>query len=172
MAARPFHLAWFLSQGYGPKSWRSDFPGTDVARWMMPDLFDELNLPAAHLINTTVFDYAPQIVAALKARGDEFIGHGRTNAERHGGMWEADEKRFLQEISDSIEKASGKRPRGWMAPWMSQSTVTPDLLKGAGYEFMMDWPCDDQPIWMRTRAGPLLCVPYPAEINDSPGIVH
>ena len=27
MAGRPFHLAWFLSQGYGPKSWRSDFPG-------------------------------------------------------------------------------------------------------------------------------------------------
>jgi len=28
--------------------------------------------------------------------------------------------------------------------------------------------CDDQPIWMRTRSGPILSVPYPVEVNDSP----
>ena len=42
MAQRQFHLAWFLSQGYGPKSWRGDWPGSDIARWMMPDLFIDL----------------------------------------------------------------------------------------------------------------------------------
>ena len=102
-------------------AWR-DY-GNRVGVWRCLELFDELNLPASHLINTTVFDYAPQIVDALKARGDEFIGHGRTNAERHGQMWEADEKRFLEEVRDAIEKASGKRPRGWMAPWMASTRV-------------------------------------------------
>ena len=29
MPAKRFHLAWFLSQGYGPKAWRSQWPGTD-----------------------------------------------------------------------------------------------------------------------------------------------
>ncbi len=42
MAKHPFHLAWFLSQGYGPKSWRSIWPGADTGRWMMPDLFIDL----------------------------------------------------------------------------------------------------------------------------------
>jgi len=42
MAKRQFHLAWFLSQGYGPKTWRGDWPGSDVGRWMMPDLFIDL----------------------------------------------------------------------------------------------------------------------------------
>jgi len=39
-----FHLAWFLSQGYGPKTWRSAWPGSDsdLRRWMMPDLFIDL----------------------------------------------------------------------------------------------------------------------------------
>ena len=32
----------------------------------------------------------------------------------------------------------------------------------------MDWPADDQPFWMQTRTGPILSVPYPIEINDSP----
>ncbi|MDP1964665.1 MAG: NtaA/DmoA family FMN-dependent monooxygenase [Reyranella sp.] len=39
---KPFHLAWFLSQGYGPKSWRSQWPGSDLGRWMMPDIFVDL----------------------------------------------------------------------------------------------------------------------------------
>lgn len=36
----------------------------------------------------------------------------------------------------------------------------------------MDWPCDDQPIRMRTRAGPLLHVPYPIEIDDGPAVAR
>ena len=50
---RPFHLAWFLSQGYGPKSWRTDWPGSDIRRWMMPDLFVEL----ARAMARACFDY-------------------------------------------------------------------------------------------------------------------
>ncbi len=42
MAKRRFHLSWFLSQGYGPKGWRGLWPGSDVANWMMPDLFLDL----------------------------------------------------------------------------------------------------------------------------------
>ena len=53
MAKRPFHLAWFLSQGYGPKSWRSRWPGSDIARWMMPDLFIDL----AKGMDRACFDY-------------------------------------------------------------------------------------------------------------------
>ena len=53
MAKPHFHLAWFLSQGYGPKTWRSDWPGSDVARWMMPDLFLDL----ARVMERAVFDY-------------------------------------------------------------------------------------------------------------------
>jgi len=36
----------------------------------------------------------------------------------------------------------------------------------------MDWPMDDQPVWLRTRAGPLLSVPYPIELNDAQVIIH
>jgi FMN-dependent oxidoreductase (nitrilotriacetate monooxygenase family) len=50
---RPFHLAWFLSQGYGPKTWRGDWPGSDTHRWMMPDLFIDL----AQGMERGCFDY-------------------------------------------------------------------------------------------------------------------
>ena len=55
MAKDHFHLAWFLSQGYGPKAWRSMWPGTeyDKHRWMMPDIFVDL----AQGLERGCFDY-------------------------------------------------------------------------------------------------------------------
>jgi hypothetical protein len=53
-----------------------------------------------------------------------------------------------------------------------ESNVTPDLLKEAGYTHLLDWPLDDQPIWMQTRTGPLLSVPYPMELNDAGAQAH
>ncbi len=150
-------------------AWR-DY-GNRVGVWRLYELLDELKLPACHLVNTTVFDYAPDVIEPIIARGDEIIGHGRTNAERHGQWWEADEARMLAEVRSKIEAATGRAPRGWMAPWMSQSIHTPDLLQEAGYSFEMDWPCDDQPIWMKTRNGRLMSMPYSLEINDSPQIL-
>jgi hypothetical protein len=36
----------------------------------------------------------------------------------------------------------------------------------------MDWPMDDQPVWLRTRSGPILSVPYPIETDDAQAIIH
>ena len=46
-----------------------------------------------------------------------------------------------------------------------------DLLQEAGYRYVMDWTMDDQPIWIRTRKGRILTVPYPIEVNDTRGII-
>ena len=35
----------------------------------------------------------------------------------------------------------------------------------------MDWTCDDQPIWMKTRKGRILAMPYPIECYDNRGLV-
>jgi hypothetical protein len=59
-----------------------------------------------------------------------------------------------------------------MGPAAAESNITPDLLKEAGYTYVMDWPADDQPFWLNTRSGPILSVPYPAELNDSAAIIH
>jgi len=145
--------------------------GNRIGVWHILDMLDQLGLPAAHLMNSAVLDYAPEIAQAIQGRGDEIIGHGRTNAERQGSLWEEDELRLLLQVREHIRERTGQEVRGWMSPWMSVSPRTPDLLKEAGYRFLMDWPGDDQPIWMRTRSGPMLSVPYPFELNDSPQIL-
>jgi hypothetical protein len=53
-----------------------------------------------------------------------------------------------------------------------ETSHTPDLLKEIGYSYLMDWPMDDQPVWMRTKHGSLLSIPYPIELNDSQHVIH
>ena len=147
-------------------AWR-DY-GNRVGIWRMFDLFDELACPLAHNLNSMILDHHPEIGERMMQRGDEFVAHGRSNSERQGDMWEEDEARLIAETTEAIRKFTGKKPVGWMSPWLSQSRQTLDLLQEAGYLYQCDWPLDDQPIWMRTRGGKILNMPYPIETNDSP----
>ncbi len=150
-------------------AWR-DY-GNRVGAWRMLAEFDRLQLPACVLLNTALYAYAPELVAAFRARGDEMVGHGRSNAERQGILAEAEEARLIAEATAEMTRQEGRHPGGWLGPWISESRVTPDLLQEAGYTYLLDWCMDDQPIWMRTRKGRILSVPYPQELNDIPMIV-
>jgi allantoinase len=100
------------------------------------------------------------------------VAHGRTNAENLRGLWQPDEERLLREVTETIARHEGAPPAGWMGSGAYENAHTPDLLKEIGYKYLMDWPMDDQPVWLRTRAGPLLSMPYPIELNDAQVIIH
>jgi allantoinase len=150
-------------------AWR-DY-GNRVGAWYMLDAFDALKLPMAALVNSAMYDYAPELVSACRARGDEIVGHGRTNAERQGILDEAGERALIEEATARLAKEEGGPPEGWLGPWISHSHATPDLLVESGYRYLLDWCMDDQPIWFRCRgAKKIMAVPYPQEINDIPAI--
>jgi len=150
-------------------AWR-DY-GNRVGAWRMIELLDALGWPCSVILNSEIYDYAPQLAAAFRARGDEFIGHGRSNSERQGILDEEGERALIGEATAAIACHEGRAPAGWLGPWISQSRTTPDLLQEAGYSYLLDWCMDDQPVWFRTRKGRILSVPYPQELNDIPMIV-
>ena len=150
-------------------SWREY--GNRVGAWRMLDLFETLKVPTGVILNTSMYDHAPELVEAFVKRGDEMIGHGHTNSHRQGTLAEAEERALLVSCRERIRQASGKAPRGWLSPWISESALTPDLLAEAGYRYTLNWCHDDQPVPMATRAGRLWSVPYPQELNDIPMII-
>jgi allantoinase len=141
--------------------------GTRVGAWRLLDLLEEFHIPATLLVNTDLYEACPDVVDAFRKRGDEIASHGRTNSERQGGMAEAEERALIQEATSIMARHEGQPPQGWLSPWISETHVTPDLLKAAGYRYVLDWCGDDQPVWLATSGGPLLAVPYPQELNDS-----
>ena len=87
-------------------------------------------------------------------------------------MWEEDEAVLIRTVTDTIARGSGTTPTGWLSPSLSETAVTPDLLQEARYEYVLDWPADDQPFWLKTRSGRIIAVPYPLELNDFTAQLH
>lgn len=151
-------------------SWR-DY-GNRVGVWRCLELFDALRLPVGAIINTSLYDYCPEVVAAFVRRGDELIGHGHTNSDRQADLPEAVERALLASCRLRIEAESGTAPAGWLSPWISESPRTPDLLAETGYRYTLNWCHDDQPVPFATRSGKTLwSIPYPQELNDIPMMV-
>ena len=150
-------------------SWR-DY-GNRVGVWRCLELFDALKLPVGALINTSLYDYCPEVVEAHVKRGDELIGHGHTNSERQGEFGEENERKLLLSCKERIRHESKTDPAGWLSPWISESHLTPDLLAETGYRYTLNWCHDDQPVEFTTRRGKLWSIPYPQELNDIPAIV-
>lgn len=145
--------------------------GNRVGVWRLLELFDKLGLPVSALINSELYEHCPQVLEALRARGDEMVGHGRTNSEHQNDFDEAGETELIREVTDAIRRHEGKSPKGWLSPGVNPSELTTDLLQEAGYEYILDWPMDDQPVWLATRKGHILSVPYAHEVNDIPMII-
>jgi len=91
----------------------------------------------------------------MRAAGT-IAGSRRTRAD-HGGEAE-------------IARHEGRPPRGWLGPWISESEITPDLLKRPATATCSTVPRRPA-VALKTRAGPLLSVPYPQEANDANAIV-
>jgi allantoinase len=137
--------------------------GNRVGFWRLLEVFDTFKIPGALAINGSALAAYPAIVEAAKVRHWEFMGHGFT--QRNMQKVE-NEREDIRKTAEVIEAATGKRPRGWLGPGLTETWETPDLLKMEGYEYVADWVLDDQPVWLKTTTKPIVNIPYTQECND------
>jgi len=137
--------------------------GNRVGFWRFTEILDSLNIKAALAINgTAVRAYEPISQAALE-RAWEFMGHGYTQRNMQKVENERDD---IARTTEAIRSFTGKRPRGWLGPGLTETWETPDLLASEGYEYVCDWVLDDQPVVLKTRTKAIVNVPYTQECND------
>ncbi|MBK4738356.1 polysaccharide deacetylase family protein [Noviherbaspirillum pedocola] len=137
--------------------------GMRVGFWRFLDVLSARGLRATLALNgSTITEYAPACAAALKA-GWEFMGHGYVQKPMHRVE---DQAGAIRQTVDAIRDFTGKAPRGWESPGLTETGETLDLLAEAGIEYVADWVLDDQPVALKTRAGRMVSVPYTVEIND------
>jgi allantoinase len=150
-------------------SWR-DY-GNRVGAWRILEAFRTQDWPLAILLNSALCESAPQLVRACRDQQCEFIAHGYSNSDTLAGLSEAQEAEYLRRVAHQIRQATGHSPTGWASPWIAETPQTPDLLQECGYGYLLDWCMDDQPVWLTTRGGRILSVPYSQEINDSSAVI-
>lgn len=138
--------------------------GARVGVWRVIDCLDRHGVRASALLNSLAVDHYPQIVKAGTARNWAWLAHGRTNSVLHTGLSRDEERRVLAEIVEPIAAGTGRRPRGWMGPGLTETANTPELLAELGFSYVLDWTNDDQP-YPLTVPG-MISVPYTVELND------
>ena len=91
------------------------------------------------------------------------MGHGWLQAPMHSLE---DQHASIRRTIEAIRDVSGKSPRGWESPGLTETLETVDLLAAEGIEYVADWVLDDQPCQIQTSSGTLVSLPYTVEIND------
>jgi allantoinase len=129
------------------------------------DLLGERRIRASAFINAQCADVYPSLARAVLEAKWELVGHGWFQRSL---KQVPDEEAEITRCLKRLEQLSGEKVRGWFGAGGGESNDTPDILKRCGVEFVHDWLVDDLPCWMRTTAGPLLCLPYTWELNDVP----
>ncbi|MFI6868480.1 polysaccharide deacetylase family protein [Nocardia sp. NPDC050406] len=142
--------------------WRDYGPRVGV--WRIIESLDRHGIRASALLNSDVVEHNPQIVKAGLERDWAWLAHGKTNSEITAGMTVEEEREYLTAIVDTIAAATGRRPRGWMGPGLTETFDTPRLFADLGGEYVLDWTNDDQPYALNVPG--LLSVPYTVELND------
>ncbi len=137
--------------------------GMRVGFWRFLDTLQQRGLKASFAVNGSACEVYPEACSAAHEAGWDFIGHGFVQRPMHKVEDEAD---AIARTIEAITRLTGKPPRGWESPGLTETDETADLLAEAGIEYVCDWVLDDQPVTMRTRSGSLVSIPYTVEIND------
>lgn len=149
----PLNYGW---RDYGPR----------VGIWRMIESLDRHGLRASVLLNSDVVELYPQIIEAGLARDWVWLAHGQNNSRFQTGMEPEEERAFLAQIVDTVEKGVGRRPKGWLGPALTETFQTPRLLAELGLSYVLDWCADDQPFPLRVPGQQMFSVPYSIELND------
>ena len=137
--------------------------GNRVGFWRLRDMFKQYGIVPTLAVNGSVIDsYRPIVDAALEG-GWEFLAHGYIQSPMHNLD---DQRDHIQRTIEAILNFTGKRPRGWESPGLTETMDTLDILAECGIEYVANWPLDDQPVELKVKSGKMYSIPYPVETND------
>lgn len=160
------------------KAWPQPYPavpgysirdyGNRVGHTRQMQVLDRYGIRGSISLSTALCEHHPEIIAACAERDWEFFSHGIYNTRYTYGLSEAQEREMIEDSMSTIERHTGRRPAGYLAPALSHSEHTIDLFAELGGLYTCDLFHDDQPTPVRVRSGArFVSVPYSLEMNDT-----
>ncbi len=110
----------------------------------------------------------PEVVRRISDEGHEVVAHSYTMDVIHAYLDEAEERANITRTTELIERATGKRPTGWISPRSTPGIRTPRLLAEAGYDWHGDTLNDDLPYLVKFGERSIIAFPNNTEVNDLP----
>ena len=140
--------------------------GNRVGHQRLMELLDKYGLRGSVSLNIALCDHHPEIIEDCVARDWEFFSHGIYNTRYSYGLSPEQEQVVLTDSIATVEKASGQRIRGYLAPALTHTEHTLDLIAENDFWYSCDLFQDDQPQPLKTKTSKLVSMPYSLEVND------
>ncbi len=137
--------------------------GMRAGFWRQFEALTKRSIPTTLAINGNVVKSYPRIAAAGRDAGFEFMGHGFIQGPMHKVENQDD---AIRRTVENIAEFTGKAPRSWESPGLTETEETLDLLRKHGIEYVADWVIDDLPQEVDTPHGVITTIPYTVETND------
>lgn len=147
--------------------------GNRVGLWRMIEIMDAHNMRGTVCLNADAIREYPRIIEEGQKRKWAWIGHGMNNSPASflNNLDEDQERKIIGTVLTTMEQALGRKTKGWIGPFLSETFNTPHILADMGVEYLCDFTADDQPFKFNTRTGSLIGMPYTLELNDVPAFL-
>jgi allantoinase len=147
--------------------------GNRAGFWRMAEAMDRCGVRGSVSLNVAVCEHHPEVIEACVERGWELYSHGTYNTRYTFGMSEEQERALIQDSIDTVKRVSGQKLDGWLAPALTYTERTLDLVADMGLTYVCDLFHDDQPgpvkvnVGEKQTHGRLVSIPYSLEMNDA-----
>ena len=106
--------------GYGNHEY-----GNRVGVFRILAVLDKYGIKPTLALDKAVADHYPYLVKEGLKRDAEFIAHGLSRRRIiHIGMSEDEEREYIRDSIEAVEKATGNRPIGWSGPDFQETPNT------------------------------------------------
>ena len=137
--------------------------GMRAGFWRQFEALTSRDIPTTLAINGHVCKSYPRVASAAREAGFEFMGHGYLQGPMHKLDNQDD---AIARTVEALTQFTGKPPRSWESPGLTETDETLDLLRKHGIEYVADWVIDDLPQEIDTPHGVITTIPYTVEMND------
>ena len=163
------------------KSWTKPHPdvlayshrdyGNRVGHQRLVDVMERHGFKGSVSLSIAMCQHHPEIVEQVNDLGWEFFSHGAYNTRYSYGMDEAQERQLIEDSIRTVRAATGQTIKGWLAPALTHTPRTLDLIAEYGLTYTCDLYHDDQPGPVHVKSGRLISMPYSIEVNDHYGFL-
>lgn len=140
-----------------------------IGHWRMAEVMEKHGFKGSVSLSVALCQHHPDVVANANELGWEFFSHGIYNTRYCYGMDEAQERAIIEDSISTVREATGQTIRGWLAPALTYTPRTLDLIAEYGMTYTCDLYHDDQPAPVHVKSGRLVSMPYSIEVNDHYG---
>jgi allantoinase len=99
--------------------------GMRAGFWRQFKALTDRNMPVTLALNANVCNSYPRVASAAREAGFEFMGHGFVQGPMHKLDDQAD---AIKRAVDTIAKFTGKSPRSWESPGLTETEETIDIV--------------------------------------------